>query len=163
MLNFKEYLKENDLLSSINDNLDELSSEEISEFGEYLYDTYFSFEEEEEKITVTIDELKEIIEELGVEYYSEILNALSVDMELEEGVSRIMKKSNQNRKKRKFMKNSKAQLRKTKSVRKKLNRQSRSKRKRYGRANKAKKASYQKSRSAAIKKGKHIVKRRRNT
>jgi hypothetical protein len=79
-----------------------------------------------------------------------------------EGVSRVMKSTNKNRKKRKFMSNTKADMRRTKAQRKKDARSNRSKRKRYYRANKTKVAAYQKSRRSAIKKGSHKVKIRRS-
>lgn len=82
---------------------------------------------------------------------------------MNESVSRRMKTTNYNRKKRKFMQVSRSELRQTRSERRKKARQTRSKRKRYYRANKQKVAAYQKSRREAIKKGKHKVKKRRST
>jgi hypothetical protein len=81
--------------------------------------------------------------------------------DLDEGISRIMKTKNMNKKKRKFMATSKAELRKTKVKRKQAARKNKAKAKRYYKANKKKIAAYQKSRAAAIKKGKHKVKMRR--
>jgi len=181
---FKKFLKESDdLLQQINDMLDELSDEEVSEFGEYLFDEFLEMDEESDEY-FEIEDVKDMIAELGDEFYQEILDMLSPedfgddeetddaeiyhdvdpeeqDAELGEGVSRIMKKGNMNRKKRKFMSNTKADMRKTKALRKKEARKTRAKRKRNYRANKVKIKAYQKSRSTAIKKGKHIVKRRR--
>lgn len=85
-----------------------------------------------------------------------------VTEEMLEAMSRRMKPKNMNRRKRKFMKNTKAIMRRTKASRKKAARQNKAKRKRYYRANKAKIKAYQKSRSAAIKKGKHKVKVRKS-
>jgi hypothetical protein len=85
-----------------------------------------------------------------------------LELDLDEGVSRIMKQRNMNRKKRKYMSTSRAKLRRTAAQRKRANRMNKNKRKRYYRANKQKIAAYQKSRRAAIKKGKHKVKIRRS-
>jgi hypothetical protein len=81
--------------------------------------------------------------------------------DLEEAVSRRMKAQNRNRKKRKFMQTSRAELRRTKQKRKIQARKSKQSRKRYYRANKNKIKNYQKSRADAIKKGTHKVKVRR--
>lgn len=87
----------------------------------------------------------------------------SDDEELDEGVSRRIKTKNLNRKKRKFVSKSVAQLRREKQERRKKTRQNKQKTKRYYRANKAKIKSYQKSRNDAIEKGKHNVKMRRRS
>jgi len=81
--------------------------------------------------------------------------------DLEEAVSRRMKAQNRNRKKRKFMQTSRAELRRTKQKRKIQARKTKQSRKRYYRANKNKIKNYQKSRADAIKKGTHKVKVRR--
>jgi len=82
---------------------------------------------------------------------------------INEGVSKRMMAKRFNRKKRKFMKTSAAELRRTQTIRKRENRAGRAGRLRYYRANKVKLAAYQKSRSDAIKKGKHKIKLRRKT
>ena len=201
---FKKYLKENDaLLVQIGDALEALTAEEIDEFGAYLYDTFFEedteyenqedeYEEESEEedseeteeeyeCEFDKDDVLEMIQELGEEFYEDILWMLDVEdeddtsgaedvhgvdpeeqrAEIAEGVSRRMKQKNLNRKKRKFMKKSKATLRKTKAMRKRKLRVTRAKRRRYYRTNKAKLASYKKSRNANVRKGKHFVKLRR--
>jgi len=83
------------------------------------------------------------------------------DGELNELMARKMKAKKMNKKKRKFMKKTKADLRKTVSIRKRENRKPRAKRKKAYRANKGRIKSYQASRAVAIKKGKHKVKVRR--
>jgi Mg2+ and Co2+ transporter CorA len=211
MGSFKTYLKENeDLLAKIMAELDELSDEELGEFGEVLYYEFFDDEEsyEDDYDFFDKEDVQAMVKELGADMYEEILDMLEeieednedeideakkmddnpcwegyvmvgtklkdgkevpncvpeedVTEEMREAVSRIMKQKNKNRKKRKFMSNSKADLRKTKAKRKKDARLNKAKRKRYYRANKAKISAYQKSRSAAIKKGTHKVKKRRS-
>jgi Mg2+ and Co2+ transporter CorA len=212
MGSFKQYLAENEeLLAKITAELDELSDEELGEFGEVLYYEFFDDEESDEDNYDFFDkeDILAMIKELGADMYSAVYDMLEeiedeeedleeklkpmkgdnpcwegyvmvgtklkdgkevpncvpeedVTEEMLEAVSRIMKGTNKNRKKRKFMKNSKADLRKTKTKRKQDARKSRAKRKRYYRANKAKISAYQKSRAAAIKKGTHKVKKRRS-
>jgi len=108
----------------------------------------------------------EIINELGPEFYDDILAELEYyeeDDELEEGVSRRMKTKSFNRKNRKYMSKTKSNLRKEKAKRRKENRKSKAKRKRYYKINKKKISAYQKSRNTAIKKGKHKTKVRKVT
>ena len=61
---FKHFLTENeDLLSQIHDMLDELSAEEISEFGDYLTDEFLEIhdeDEEEAEEQFDIDDVKSI-------------------------------------------------------------------------------------------------------
>jgi len=187
---FKKFLKENeDVLQQIFDMLDELSDEEIDEFGYFLYSEFFdnvppeTSEDEEQEEEFDAEDVKEMIDALGPDMYEAILDLLlpedietdtstidaeeyhDVDpdeQEVQEGVSRKMKTKNINRKKRKFMTKTKADLRRTKAQRKKEARQNMASRKRYYRANKMKIKSYQKSRAAFIKKGKHKVKLRRS-
>lgn len=83
------------------------------------------------------------------------------EAELNEVMARRMKTKKMNKKKRKFMTKTKAELRKTASIRKRVNRKTSAKRKKSYRANKAKIKSYQASRAVAMKKGRHIVKVRR--
>jgi vacuolar-type H+-ATPase subunit I/STV1 len=180
MGSFKKYLSENeDLLSQINHELAELNADELDTLGYIIYNELFDMDDEDESDEVEdfkLEDIQAMIAELGPEFYQDILDMLeeieddseeeeeddSEEDDLEEGVSRTMKQKNFNRKKRKFMSNSKADMRKSKAKRKQDARASKSKRKRYYRANKAKIASYQKTRSDAIKKGKHKVKKRRN-
>lgn len=173
MGSFKTYLQENeDKLQQICDILDGLSEEEIDELGYVLYSEFFDADEEfEEEDEFEIDDVKDMVQALGAEFYDDILDLLepedldlddTEDLEnVEEGVGRRMLTKNFNRKKRKFMATSKAQLRRTKVKRKQDARKTKAARKRYYRANKVKIAAYQKSRAAAIKKGKHKVKVRR--
>ena len=86
---------------------------------------------------------------------------LGLDVDVNEGVSRIMKVNKLNRKKRKFFTKSAATLRKERSKRIKSNRINKASRKAYQRVNKAKIKGYQKSRANFIKKGRHFKKIRR--
>lgn len=168
MGSFKKFLMEEDeTLQQIYAILEELSEEEIDEFGFVLYYEFFDDEDtdEDDYDFFELDDIKEMINSLGPEFYDEILYLLEEDDEdddLEEGVSRAMKAKNMNRKKRKFMVKSKAIMKRTKVKRKQLARKDKAKRKRYYRANKKKLASYQRSRAKAIKKGKHFSKLRRS-
>jgi hypothetical protein len=259
---FKIYLQENeDKLQQIYDMLDELSDEELDDFGSYLYYEFFEDEDEDDENTsdeeldpeeeefdpdediFDIDTIKDMIMELGPEMYSDILDLLSPDEfdsddddnyqetdgseyqknvnvyetrleiyeekgdkeayqeflkkaiekfggkgidfnsvpkdkrdelgeyidknwesdeeEMKEAVSKKLKVKNRNKKKRKFQKLSKSQLRKGKAKRKMKLRKTKAKRKRYLRKNKKKLQLYRKSRNAAIKQGKHFAKVRR--
>jgi len=170
MSRFKDFLmNEEDDLTKINAILDELDDEEINDFGSYIYDEFFGEDDEDFDDLgdeFAIEDIQNMIAELGKEMWPEILDLLDDDLEtdeddIEEGVSRRMKVSKMNRKKRKFMKKSHATLRKSKAKRKRKNRATKASRKRNYRANKKKIAQYQKSRQVAIKKGKHKVKLRR--
>lgn len=175
---FKDFLKEDeDTLQSIYELLDEMSDEEIDDFGYFLNQEFFDDDTDENGEVIDddeeydIDDVKEMIEDLGGEFYDEILDMLSpIDIdfggseyeetEMEERVSRRLKISNMNKRSRKYMGLSKSQFRQKSMERKKKARMTRAKRKRYYNVNKKKMSAYQKSRSSAIKKGKHIVKRR---
>ena len=166
---FKKFLNEDDeLLNQILDMLLELSEDEIDDFGYFLYTEFFEDDptDDEEDEPFDLNDVIEMIKVLGPDMYEYIIDMLEEDEiedEIEEAVSRMMKSKNMNRKKRKFMRLSKAALRRTKAIRKRKARKTMSKRKRYYRANKVKIASYQKSRAKAIKKGKHFKKlRKRN-
>lgn len=171
-----EELSAQELLAHIENELDELTEDEIDEFGAFLSVEFFDVTEDEiedeyfdKKIVLNM------IKELGEESYSFILDLLidddenddieeepsEVDDVVDEGVSRVMKAKNANIKKRKFFQKSAATLRKERAARKKSNRMNRAARKGYQRINKAKIASYQKSRAKFMKKGKHFVKVRR--
>lgn len=190
MGSFKKFLNEQeDLLKEINAILDDMCESDLDDFGYALYFEFFEDEpgEEDDLALFERSDVDEMISILGPDMYEFILDLLEEmpvsddeddqedefdsgndDMEdsdgdgdVSEGVGRRMIQKNMNRKKRKFMKNSKAMMRRTKAARKKLARKNRAKKKRYYRANKVKIAAYQKSRAAAIKKGKHKVKLRR--
>lgn len=184
---FKEFLRENDLtedlFEDISEILDEMSEEELDQFGHFLYYEFFNedeFEDEtdedQEAIIFTRKDIDKMIDELGSTFYHDILFFLSDENEddsdseeeseednMYEGVSRRMSAKNLNKKKRKFMKLSVAALRKTKVQRKHAAIASRADRKRYYKANKTKIAAYQKSRNTAIEKGKHFVKLRKKS
>jgi hypothetical protein len=168
--------------------LEHMSDDEIDEFGAFLAVEFFDTPEEDiNDIYFAIDNVLEMIGELGEENYSTILELLlpdefegSDDTETEyieldyddstdsgeleevvEGVSRVMKVSKLNKKKRKFFKKSAAILRKERAERVKQNRLTKASRRAYRRANVAKLKAYQKSRKTFIKKGRHFVKIRR--
>ena len=94
-------------------------------------------------------------------YEEEYEEDLGLDEDVNEGVSRIMKVSKLNRKKRKFFTKSAATLRKERSKRIKSNRINKASRKAYQRVNKAKIKGYQNSRATFMKKGRHFKKIRR--
>lgn len=168
-MSLTQFIKESEEnLEKIMNIVQDMDEEELDEFGAALYYEFFDDEESEEDDydSFSLEDVESMIKELGSNFYEDILDLLSeIDDEeedLEEGVSRIMKQKNMNRKKRKFMSLSKAKLRQQAASRKKKNRSTKASRKRYYRANKQKIAAYQKSRRAAIKKGKHKVKMRRS-
>lgn len=174
-MGFKEFLRENeDMFNAIKNALVEMSEEDVDMFGSYLADEFFDdIGEEYSDELYSIDDVMEMITILGPDMYDEILFELSFDEEMDddsaedeemdEAVARRLSISNYNRQKRKFMKTSKAELRRTKAQRKIAARVTKAKRKRYYKANKQKIASYQQSRGEAIKKGKHIVKLRKRS
>lgn len=189
---FKDFLKEdnNDTLQAIYDILDEMSEDEIDEFGYFLNSEFFDEDMDSDGNIIdpddqeyTLDDIKSMIVDLGPEMYTDLLDMLQPEDinfndeddedeedeedemdggEMGEGVSRRLKVSKMNKKSRKFMALTKAQFRQSRALRLRKNRQTKAARKRYYRINKRKIASYQKSRSDAIKKGKHIVKIRRS-
>jgi len=153
-----------DKLGDITHELEEMNSFEIDEFGSFLYNTFFDNiqDAEDDEGVFDLADVQAMIEALGPMLYDFILELLESTEELEESVSRSLKRSNINRKKRTFMSNTKADLRKTQVERRKKNRLSRVDRKRYYMVNKKNIQSYQKSRNAAIKSGQHKVKIRHN-
>jgi len=177
MKSFKAFLLEHtNVLNQINDIIAELSDEELNEFGDYLFDEYFedetdnteesdmdSEDEFEEFDIAEIKDMLNLLEPELLQYVLDDLQYLDNDSEdyVHEGVSRVFKKSNANKKKRSFMANTKSDLRKSKALRKRANRTNKASRKRYYRANKQKIKTYQKGRADAIKKGTHHVKLRR--
>lgn len=169
------------LMNEIKNILDGMSEDEVDEFGAFLSVEFFETPEEEiDELFFDVDNVLEMIEELGEESYEVILELLlpedfssSADLEDEdyeeyetevsEGVSRVMKAKRRNMKKRKFFKKSAATLRKERTQRIKSNRMNRASRKAYTRVNKNKLKSYQKSRATFMKKGKHFAKVRRQS
>ena len=176
------------LMIEIKNILDDLSEDEVDEFGAFLSVEFFETPEEDiDELFFDVDNVIEMVKELGSEaesedekeeIYSFILDLLlpedfenskylDYDDELEyeedmsEGVSRVMKAKNLNRKKRKFFQKSAATLRKERAKRVKKNRENRASRRAYTRVNKAKLKAYQKSRATFMKKGKHFKKIRR--
>ena len=173
-MSFIKYLKEQNyeiLYKSILTKLEDLSPEELDYLGYVLYDQFLDLSEDEDfEEEFTYEDALEIINVIykdspeALEFIDELLDFEDdCEDDLEEGASRRMKTTAFNKKKRKFMGNSKADLRKTKTDRKRSNRANKQKRKRYYKANKQKISKYQKSRANAIKKGKHTVKKRRQS
>lgn len=177
---FFRYLSESDpeaVLQEILDIMDTMSEEDIDEFGWVIYQEFFDPDPENPLSGdefLRVDDVDEMIKELGPEVYEDILDLLDVEDEdeddpeeqedgVEESVSRRLTTKRRNRKKRKYMKKSRAELRRSAAARKRKNRETRQSRKNYYRKNKKKISAYQKSRRDAIKKGKHKPKTRRNT
>ena len=172
-------LDANGLFNEIQNLLDHMSDDEIDEFGAFLAVEFFDTPEEDiEEVYFDINNVIEMIKELGEESYGFILELLLPDdfeasndsgyteveynlEDLEEAVGRVLKTTNINRKKRKFFKKSAAVLRREKAARMKQNRLTKASRKAYRRVNAAKLKAYQKSRKTFIKKGAHKVKIRR--
>lgn len=172
------------LLIEIRNLLEGMSEDEVDEFGAFLTVEFFETPEEEiENVYFDIDNVLEMIKDLGEDSYSFILDLLlpedfntSADLnfndyeeyeidsgEISEGVSRIMQAKRRNMKKRKFFKKSAATLRKERTARIKKNRENRASRRAYTRVNKAKLQAYQKSRAGFMKKGRHFAKIRRQS
>lgn len=176
------------LMIEIKNILDGLSEDEVDEFGAFLSVEFFETSEDEiDELFFDVDNVIEMIKELGSEadtedekeeIYSFILDLLlpedfenskyldydnepEYEEDISEGVSRVMKAKNLNRKKRKFFQKSAATLRKERAKRVKKNRENRASRRAYTRVNKAKLKAYQKSRATFMKKGKHFKKIRR--
>lgn len=176
------------LMIEIKNILDGLSEDEVDEFGAFLSVEFFETSEEDiDELFFDIDNVIEMVKELGSEaesedekeeIYSFILDLLlpedfenskyldydnepEYEEDMSEGVSRVMKAKNLNRKKRKFFQKSAATLRKERAKRVKKNRENRASRRAYTRVNKAKLKAYQKSRATFMKKGKHFKKIRR--
>ncbi len=172
-------LDTNGLFNEIQNLLDHMSDDEVDEFGAFLAVEFFDTPEEDiEEVYFDINNVVEMIKELGEESYGFILELLLPDdfeasndsgyteveynlEDLEEAVGRVLKTTNINRKKRKFFKKSAAVLRREKAARMKQNRLTKASRKAYRRVNTAKLKAYQKSRKTFIKKGAHKVKIRR--
>ncbi len=175
-MNFKKFLLEG-VKESIIIELNELTAAELQEFGEWLYVEFFEEGEYEEgdgaEEPITKEEIIELLGEMSAEDLDYIYDMIADTEEseedshtddnknIEEGISRRMKAKNRNKKKRKFMGISKADMRRTKVARKKEARKTKVKRHREYMATRVKKLAYSKSRNAAIKKGSHKVKLRR--
>lgn len=167
------------LFNEIQNLLDHMSDDEVDEFGAFLAVEFFDTPEEDiEDVYFDINNVTEMIKELGEESYGFVLELLLPDDfeasddsnyteveydlgDLEEAVGRVLKTANINRKKRKFFKKTAAVLRREKASRMKKNRITKASRKAYRRVNAAKLKAYQKSRKTFIKKGAHKVKIRR--
>lgn len=158
--------------------LNTMTDDEIQEFGEWLYDDFLGYadEESEEEIEleesedrITKEEIIELLGEFSMDELQFILDMLG-DVEeeedsedyhdhnnpnIEEGVSRRMAAKDRNLRRRKKFQNSKADMRRTKVARKKAARMEKASRKKYYRANKVKKKAYNKSYRAAVASGKH--------
>ena len=165
MGSFRNYLFENeDVKQQITDIINTLSEDELDEFGYVLFYEFFDNEETDEDNyeSFDLDDVVEMLDALDNNVLDDVLDLLSDDFEMDESVTVRMKTKSFNKKKKKYMATSKAQLRRTKAARKKKARLTKGKKKRYYKANKAKISKYQKSRSKAIKSGKHVAKVRRN-
>ena len=199
-MNFREYLMQLDpklliegteemdagaLLLEIRNLLEGMTEDEVDEFGAFLSIEFFETSEDDlEDVYFDVDNVLDMVEELGEESYSFILDLLlpedftasdeldfddyddyedEEEAEVSEGVSRVMKAKRRNMKKRKFFQKSAATLRKERAVRMKANRMNRASRKAYTRVNKAKLAYYKKSRAKFMRKGKHFAKIRRQS
>jgi len=144
-----------------------LDVDELDEFGVYLNTNFFDDANPDdddlydfEDVKVMVDIIVKDKNLIGI-LMDLVTNGVDFEEDVNEGVSRILTNKKMNKKKRKFMTKSAAQLRREKSARTRDNRAKKSKKKRYYTANKTKIKSYQKSRKGAIDKGKHKVKKRR--
>lgn len=162
----------------------ELTDEEIDHLGQIMFAYFSDFEDFEETEIATdeaefdLDDLNAMINAIGSDSYSAIATIISsesesledifneidsiieIDYEVSEAISKRMKVGNMN-KSRKFMALTKAKLRATAANRRVQLRKTKHKRRAKYRKNKHRIKAYAKSRAAAIKSGKHIVKRRR--
>lgn len=151
----------------------ELTPEEVDEFGDWLYNEYFEDNDSDTAIFEVTD-IQQMLNDIAqsddaICILDDILGALTLDEfnddsineSLLESVTPYMKASNRNLKKRKFMANSKMYMLRTKQKRKRENLLSKPKRHRQYLVNKAKIKRYQASRNTAIKKHLHIVKLRK--
>lgn len=163
----------------------ELEDDEIDYLGQILF-AYFSdledfedFEDLSDETEFDLAELNAMVNAIGSDSYdaiatiinsesesledifNEIDSIIEVDYEISEAlISKRMKVGNMN-KNRKFMAITKAKLRATAANRRVQLRNTKHKRRANYRKNKHRIKAYAKSRLAAIKSGKHIVKRRR--
>lgn len=190
-ISFKQFLVENEsLLIEINDILATLTDDEINAFGEFLLIEFFDVQEEELDDTYfDLDDVLDLIIELGEENYEVILDLLSFDDtyvgdeeefdddkeyqttpinyddldsygEIGEAYSIIFKPKSYKRK-RTFFTATKSQLLKTKAANRIKYRQKKAKLKTVLKINKMRIDRYRKSRNAVIKSKKHIVQHHR--
>lgn len=151
----------------------ELTPEEVDEFGDWLYNEYFEDNDSDTDI-FEIDDIQQMLNDISrlddaICILDDILGSLTLDEfdddsineALLESVTPYMKASNRNLKKRKFMANSKMYMLRTKQKRKRENLLTKPKRHREYLVNKAKVKKYQASRNTSIKKHLHIVKLRK--
>jgi len=144
--------------------LGDMSEDEVSEFGSYLYGEFFGEDDfiYDYNEYFSYEDVIELIISMGVESYDVILDSLQeIHYDIDEGVSKKMNIGNFNKKKRKFQKKTANQLKKEKMKAKLNYKRNKGKIKRYRNKNKSKIKKYQKSRNDAIQKGKHKVKLRR--
>lgn len=172
MIKFGQFMKESEegkeSLPKIYKILDAMTSDEIYDFGIYLYLTFFDSDdtESDEGYYFDVAVVKEMLEQLPPDLYVGILEDLEEDDDTEdetsdgmdESMNRVMLTKNINRKRRKYMAKSKSDLRREYAERMRNNRLTLAKRKRYYRMNKAKIASYQKSRREYMEQGAHYKK-----
>lgn len=168
------------LFIEIKNILEQMSDDEIDEFGAFLAVEFFDVGLDEVDDTYyDYDNVIELINELGEESYGFILDLIlpedfpdGTDAEynefddldgLDEAVSRRMGIKKLNKKKRKFFTKSAATLRKERSGRLKKNRLNRATNRSYKRVNKEKIKAYQKSRATFMSKGRHFTKIRRKS
>lgn len=187
---FSEFIRESDEIDELSPErrreLDELflelEDDEIDYLGQILF-AYFSdfddFEDLSDEGEFDLDDLNAMVNAIGSDSYdaiatiissesespedifNEIDSIIEVDYDVSEAlISKRMKVANMNRS-RKFMAVTRAKLRATKANRRIQLRKTKHKRKAKYRKNKHRIKAYAKSRIAAIKSGKHIVKRRR--
>lgn len=78
-MKFKQFLLENEeILAKIKSILDEMDSEELDDFGEFLVDVFMDdLPEDEYDQDFTKDDIMEMIKALGYDFYDEILDELS--------------------------------------------------------------------------------------
>lgn len=187
-ISFKDYLIENEILfSEINDILLTLTEDEINAFGEFLLIEFFDVAEEDLDDTYfELDDVLDLVVELGEETYPIILDLLSYDeyssdeedeyeddyigepidfdnidgVEIAEAYSMIFKPKNFKRK-RSFFTKTKSQLLKTKAKNRIKYRQKKAKLKSVLKINKLRIDRYRKSRAGVIKSKKHIAQHHR--
>ena len=167
--------------------LNELTEEEISDFGAVLFTEFFGEDGDEgykdifdniSEYDFTYNQVMTLIENLGVENYDIVLDLLEeieeddtsdvydnyeLKDDLDEAFSNRMKSSNYNKNKRKFMIRSASEIRRNKIKARQNYRKNKISIKQYRSKNKAKIRAYQKSRRNAIRKGTHKVKLRRKS
>jgi len=172
---YDDYLEDINLMyDEIIEELKEMDEDEVSDFGAVLYTEFFGDEydgEYEEVVSnisdyhFTYEEVLELINKMGLDSFDIVLDLLQDedDYDTNEGVSKKMKISNYNKKKKKYQKKSAAEIKRGKRMAKIAYKKNKINIKKYRTKNKAKTKAYQKSRREAIKKGVHKVKLRRKS